>query len=119
MAWLYANTRASLLPVMLLHAAVNNTKDIVPSAEPNATNPSALSHSLVAWPTVALLPLCAAYFLVRMRKKPQLEREVTRSVVPWGALVADGIPGSSAAGLRRKGAGRCAERPQRCVHRKR
>jgi len=68
MAWLYAHTRGSLLPVMLMHAAVNNTKDIVPSAEPNATNPWALSHSLVAWMTVALLWLCAGYFLLRMRK---------------------------------------------------
>ena len=69
MAWLYANTRGSLLPVMLMHAAVNNTKDIVPSAEPNATNPWALSHSLVAWMTVAVL---------RMRKIPQLAREVAQ-----------------------------------------
>lgn len=73
MAWLYSNTRGSLLPVMLMHAAVNNTKDIVPSAEPNATNPWALSHSLVAWLTVALLWLCAGYFLLRMRKSQQLE----------------------------------------------
>jgi membrane protease YdiL (CAAX protease family) len=68
MAWLYAHTRGSLLPVMLLHAAVNNTKDIVPSAEPNATNSWALSHSLVAWLTVTLLWLCAGYFLIRMPK---------------------------------------------------
>lgn len=71
MAWLYANTRGSLLPVMLLHAAVNNTKDIVPSAEANATNPWALSHSLVAWLTVAALWLCAGYFLLRMPTIPQ------------------------------------------------
>jgi membrane protease YdiL (CAAX protease family) len=67
MAWLYSNTRGSLLPVMLLHAAVNNTKDIVLSAEPNATNPWALSHSFAAWLTVALLWSCAVFFLVRMR----------------------------------------------------
>ncbi len=79
MAWLYANTRGSLLPVMLMHAAVNNTKDIVPSAEPNATNPWALSHSLVAWLTVALLSLCAGYFLLRMRKTPHPAREVAQS----------------------------------------
>jgi membrane protease YdiL (CAAX protease family) len=70
MGWLYANTRGSLVPVMLLHSAVNNTKDIVPSAEPNAANPWALSHSLVARLTVALLWLCAGYFLFRMRKLP-------------------------------------------------
>ncbi len=68
MAWLYWRTGGSLLLVMLLHAAVNNTKDIVPSAVPGATNPLALSTSVVAWLTVALLWICAAYFLVRMRK---------------------------------------------------
>src|SRR5688572_10792887 len=69
MAWLYSNTRGSLLPVMLLHAAVNNTKDIVPSVEAGATNPWALSHSSIAWVTLALMWLCAAYFLSRMRGK--------------------------------------------------
>ena len=68
MAWLYAHTNGSLLPVMLMHAAVNNTKDIVPSAMPGATNPFGLSASLVAWLTVTLLWICAAYFLARMPK---------------------------------------------------
>ena len=72
MAWLYANTRGSLLPVMLMHAAVNNTKDIVPSVEAQATNPWALSHSAVAWLTVTALWLCAGYFLFQMRKTPPL-----------------------------------------------
>jgi membrane protease YdiL (CAAX protease family) len=70
MAWLYANTRGSLLPVMLLHAAVNNTKDIVPSADPGASNPWMLSQSPVAWLTVTVLSLCAVYFLYRMRRMP-------------------------------------------------
>lgn len=67
MAWLYARTRGSLVPVMLLHSAINNTKDIVPSAEAGATNAWALSHSPVAWLTVGLLWLCAAFFLIQMR----------------------------------------------------
>ena len=66
-AWLYVHAKGSLLLTMLMHAAVNNTKDIVPSAVPGATDPWALSTSLVAWLTVALLWLCAAYFLVRMK----------------------------------------------------
>jgi membrane protease YdiL (CAAX protease family) len=66
-AWVYWRTGGSLLLVMLLHAAVNNTKDIVVSAVPGATNPWALSTSLAAWFTVALLWIPAAYFLVRMR----------------------------------------------------
>lgn len=75
MAWLYWRTEGSLLLVMLLHAAVNNTKDIVPSADPGATNTFALSASLVAWLTVALLWIAAAYFLVRMRKTATLPSE--------------------------------------------
>lgn len=66
MAWLYWRT-SSLFLVMILHAAVNNTKDIVPSAVENATDPFALSKSLVAWLTVMLLWTAAAYFLFRMR----------------------------------------------------
>ena len=67
-AWLYVKTQGSLLLTMLLHAAVNNTKDIVPSAVPGATQPWALSTSLVAWLTVVLLWIAAAYFLGDMRK---------------------------------------------------
>ena len=80
MAWLYWRTEGSLLLVMLLHAAVNNTKDIVPSAVPGARNPFALSTSLVAWITVALLWIAAAYFLVRMRK----------GIVPRGEIASGG-----------------------------
>ena len=68
MGWLYWRTEGSLLLVMLLHAAINNTKDIVPSAATAVTNPFTLSGSRVGWLTVALLWICAAYFLVRMRK---------------------------------------------------
>ena len=72
MAWLYWRTQGSLLLVMLLHAAVNNLKDIVPSAEPGATNSLAFSGSLVAWITVMLLWVGAAYFLFRVRKVTRL-----------------------------------------------
>lgn len=68
-AWAYARTHGSLLPVMVMHAAVNNTKDIVPSADQGATNPLVLSGSLVAWLTVALLWMGAGYFLLRMPKE--------------------------------------------------
>jgi membrane protease YdiL (CAAX protease family) len=73
-AWLYARTKGSLLLIMLLHSAVNNSKDIVPSAVPGATNTFGLSSSVVAWLTVALLWVCAAYFLFRMpTTEPQRE----------------------------------------------
>jgi hypothetical protein len=48
---------------MLLHSAVTNTKDVVPSTVPGATDPWALSRSLVAWLTVVLLWAAAGYFL--------------------------------------------------------
>ena len=66
-AWLYARSHGSLLLPMLMHSAVNNSKDIVPSVTPGATNSFGLSASPVAWLTVAALWICAAYFLVRMR----------------------------------------------------
>jgi membrane protease YdiL (CAAX protease family) len=67
-AWLYWRTNGSLLLVMILHAAVNNTKDIVPSAVQGASDPSAFSRSPVAWLTVALLWVAAAFFLTQMRQ---------------------------------------------------
>ena len=67
MAWLYWRTNQSLLLVMLMHAAVNNTKDIVPSAVSGATDTFSFGASQVAWLSVAFLWICAAYFLVRMR----------------------------------------------------
>ena len=66
MTWLYAHTRGSLLLVMLMHSAVNQTSGIVPSAAPGAVDPFTLSGSLVAWLTCAVLWICAGYFLVRM-----------------------------------------------------
>lgn len=63
--WLYTHTNGSLLLVMLMHSAVNQSKDIVPSAVIGATNPFALSTSPVAWLTVVLLWTFAGYFLVR------------------------------------------------------
>ena len=66
MAWLYARTNGSLLLTMLMHASVNNTKDIVPSTIPGAHNSFGLTASPIAWLTVTLLWVCAIYFLARM-----------------------------------------------------
>jgi membrane protease YdiL (CAAX protease family) len=74
-AWLYWRTEGSLLLTMLLHAAINNTKDIVPSAAQNATHPFTLSASPVAWLTVTLLWITAGYLLVRMPKGRFIEQE--------------------------------------------
>jgi uncharacterized protein len=69
-AWLYTHTNGSLLLVMLMHSAINNTKDIVPSGAANATNPLSLHASLVMYLTAAVLWFTAAYFLVRMPDRP-------------------------------------------------
>ena len=66
MAWLYGHAHGSLLLAMLMHSAVNQTKDIVPSNAAGATNPFSLNASLVGWITLALLWICAGYFLARM-----------------------------------------------------
>jgi uncharacterized protein len=70
-AWLYGNVHGSLLLPMVLHAAINNSKDIVPSAAAAGKHPFGVNASLVAWITVGLLWAAAAYFLIRM---PRLER---------------------------------------------
>jgi membrane protease YdiL (CAAX protease family) len=67
LAWLYWRTGGSVLLAMLMHAAVNNTKDVVPSAVEGATNVFALNASPVGWATTALLWIAAIFFLVRMR----------------------------------------------------
>jgi membrane protease YdiL (CAAX protease family) len=67
LAWLWWRTGGSLLLTMLLHAAVNNTKDIVPSAVEGADATFGLSASVVGWLTVLLLWICAGYFLAQLR----------------------------------------------------
>jgi len=71
-AWLYGHTNGSLLLAMLMHSAINQTAKIIPTADTAATNPLALSDSLVAWLTLALLWIGAGYFLVRMPKTEAL-----------------------------------------------
>jgi len=67
MAWLYWRTRGSLLLVMLMHSAVNNTTNIVPSTLPSARNVWSIHASPIAWTSTALLWLLAIYFLIQMR----------------------------------------------------
>jgi membrane protease YdiL (CAAX protease family) len=67
-AWLYARSAGSLLLVMLLHAAINNSKDIVPSGVRDAPGVFSLHASPVAWLATGLLWICAAILLQRMRR---------------------------------------------------
>ena len=77
MAWLYWRTGESLLLVMLMHASVNNTSNIVPAAVPGASNPWSLDGSLVGWSTVAVSWAGSAYFLLTMRGASLGTRTVT------------------------------------------
>lgn len=74
LGWVYMKTHGSLLVTMLLHAAINNTKDIVPSAVPGAGNSWQLPASLVGWLTLTILWLCAGWFLIDMRQDRSVAR---------------------------------------------
>ena len=67
MAWLYWRTSGSLLLMMLMHSAVNNTTGIVPSISPGATNPFSPNASPIAWITTAIMWVFVVYFLMQMR----------------------------------------------------
>jgi uncharacterized protein len=72
MAWLYWRTNGSLLITMLMHAAINNTSDIVPTRMAGATHPFSLTASLFAWLTLGAMWAVAAWCLVRMRGQVHL-----------------------------------------------
>jgi membrane protease YdiL (CAAX protease family) len=65
-AWLYTNSRGGLLLPMLLHAAVNNTKDIVPSVALEAPGVFSIPASRIAWISAAVLWACTIPMLVWM-----------------------------------------------------
>ena len=71
MAWLYVRTE-SLLLTMLMHSAINNTKDIVPSAVAGANNVFGFRSSAVGWLTVALLWIAAGFFIHDRIRRPRL-----------------------------------------------
>ena len=68
MAWLYANTRGSLLLAMLMHSAVNQTVGVVPTrlAIPADHPMTAIDTSPITLIFGALLIISAIYFLVWM-----------------------------------------------------
>lgn len=67
-AWLYAQTKGSVLLSMLMHAAINNTTSIVPGAIADAPGVFSLKASPVGWLSLLLMWICAGYFLLRMPK---------------------------------------------------
>ena len=85
MAWLYWKSGGSLLLVMLMHAAVNNTSDIVPAATPGAHDVFGLAGSLVGWISAGLSWLVAFACLFTMRSVRELpETGTVRSDVMKG-----------------------------------
>ena len=68
-AWLFNNTAWSLLLAILMHTAVNQTKDIVTSMAPAPGNPLALHATAIAWLTIALMWLAAAFFIGASRRR--------------------------------------------------
>jgi membrane protease YdiL (CAAX protease family) len=62
-AWLYARSGGSLLLVMLLHSAINNSKDIVPSAAPVPPGVFSLHASAMSYIGLAVLWLYASCLL--------------------------------------------------------
>lgn len=67
LAWLYWRTGGSLLLAMFMHAAFNNTKDMVPSGGVSGQRVFTLDGTLVFRLTVLLLWIVAIALLVRMR----------------------------------------------------
>lgn len=67
MSWLYWRTGCSLLLVMMMHAAVNNTGAIVEAAVRGALNPLTFHGSFVGWTTVQLAWAVAAVLLYQVR----------------------------------------------------
>jgi membrane protease YdiL (CAAX protease family) len=66
-AWLYAKSDGSLLPVILMHSAIDEVFSVLlppPGAPP--ASPFAFSAELVPWLIIAFAWLTAAYCLVRM-----------------------------------------------------
>jgi uncharacterized protein len=80
MAWVYWRTDGSLLLVMLMHAAINNTKDLVPSPPVPPGNPFTLAASPMTWITAALLSVTAIVLLVQFPNRTRRSRKVLLSV---------------------------------------
>ncbi len=74
LAWLYWRTNGSLLLIMLMHAAINNTTTVVPSVLTGATDPFSFKASLIGWISTGMLWVFAVYFLMQMwREKNKIE----------------------------------------------
>jgi membrane protease YdiL (CAAX protease family) len=76
MGWLYWNTNGSLLPVMVMHAAVNNTAGIVPAALASKVNPMSFEGSTMAWLTLGVAWVIALPLLWQMLTQAAFARRL-------------------------------------------
>ena len=111
MAWLYWKTGGSLLLVMIMHASVNNTTGIVPTAVPGATDPWSLSGAPVAWITVGLAWAVALLLLWNMRGA---NTAALQSTMPAAASPARDAPSITARTASGSAASSDASRPLTC-----
>jgi membrane protease YdiL (CAAX protease family) len=65
-AWLYAHTGGSLLLTMLMHAAINNTRDVVPAIPRPPLDPFIPDAPLLGWIGAGMIWVAGAYCLVTM-----------------------------------------------------
>jgi len=81
-AWLYGNTSGSLLPVTLMHSAIDSAFALLPALR---TSAGALTFTteLVPWLIIGFAWLLAAYFLARMPLAPGSGNGIDWS---WSAL---------------------------------
>jgi len=88
MGWLYAHTRGRLLPLMLMHAAINNTRSLAPGDLPGARDVFGLQASPVAWIGIGVMWLAAAWFLTDLARSrllgPAGAREALAAMAPRG-----------------------------------
>jgi membrane protease YdiL (CAAX protease family) len=68
-AWLWARAGGSLLLTMLMHSAINNTRDIVAGIARAPASPFAPHAPLLGWIGAGVVWAAAAYFLTTMRKE--------------------------------------------------
>ena len=76
MAWLYLHTNGSILLAMLMHSAINQSRDLVQSGMA-VIGPLAINTTLISWLTLLFLWIAAAYFLIRMRTMKPLAIDAT------------------------------------------
>jgi uncharacterized protein len=73
MTWLYVRAEGSLLLVMLMHAAINNTTGVVPSARAGPGSLFGLSAPLMAWLTIGVLWTGGAILLARLARSESVD----------------------------------------------